>query len=219
MLYPDEATFTAMRMQMVEHQLRRRGIEDARVLDAMSRVPRHAFVPRHCQTQAYDDYPLPIGEEQTISQPFIIGHMLELLTLTATGRVLEIGTGSGYVTALLAELSSHVVSMERHATLASRAQEVLTRLGYSNVEIIVGDGMQGAMHSAPYQAILVSAAAPEVPSELLDQLAEAGRLVIPVGPPQTQQLQRIQILGGQPATQLWEFCRFVPLVPGVKSPS
>lgn len=213
---PDEATFTAMRLHMVEHQLRRRGIDDERVLEAMSRVPRHAFVPERCRAQAYDDYPLPIGEEQTISQPFIIGHMLELLTLAPTDRVLEIGTGSGYVTALLAEMTAQVVSMERHATLAGRAQGVLGRLGYSNVNVIVGDGMQGARECAPYQAILVSAAALEVPTDLQAQLAEGGRLVIPVGPAQTQQLRLIQLRDGQTETQLWELCRFVPLLPGVK---
>ena len=206
------AIFVTLRLRMVDYQLRARGIEDERVLDAMSRVLRHEFTAGRYRDQAYEDYPLPIGEGQTISQPYIVALMLEALALQPSHRVLEVGTGSGYVTALLCELAAQVVSMERFAVLADEARDLLTQMGYTNLRVIVGDGSRGYAESAPYDAILVSAAAPEVPPALLAQLAEGGRMVIPVGSYDSQQLQLIHMRNGQPHTELRELCRFVPLV-------
>jgi len=200
---------------MIESQLRARGFADERVLGAMTRVPRHEFTPSHLRNQAYEDHPLPIGEGQTISQPYIVALMLEALALRPTDKVLEVGTGSGYVTALLSELVAQVYSVERHATLVGEARELLSRLGYANVEVMVGDGSEGFAPSAPYDAIIVSAAAPEVPRALLAQLAEQGRMIIPVGPADSQQLQLIRMQNGQPQVTWRETCRFVPLVPGL----
>jgi protein-L-isoaspartate(D-aspartate) O-methyltransferase len=213
----DDAIFAALRLRMVEVQLRARGIRDERVLAAMAQVPRHEFTDQRFREQAYEDYPLPIGEEQTISQPFIVALMLELLAPEPDDKVLEVGTGSGYVTALLAELAAQVVSVERHATLAARARELLTGMGYRNVNVIAGDGSQGFPRFAPYDGILVSAASPEVPPALLEQLAEGARMVIPIGPAESQQLQVIQMQDGQPKITLRELCRFVPLVSGSTS--
>lgn len=211
---PEDSTIAALRQGMVDLQLRERGITDQRVLDAMARVPRHEFAPEHYRGQAYEDHPLPIGAGQTISQPYIVAIMLEALALSPTDNVLEVGTGSGYVTALLAELAAHVVSIERHAMLASPTKELLARMGYANVSAIVGDGSQGFPACAPYDAIIVSAAAAEVPSALLAQMAEGARMIIPVGPPDSQQLQLIRVENGQPRITLRELCRFVPLVAG-----
>jgi protein-L-isoaspartate(D-aspartate) O-methyltransferase len=211
------AGFSILRQRMVDSQLRGRGIADERVLSAMARVPRHEFAPEPYRDQAYDDHPLPIAQGQTISQPYIVALMLEALAMRPTDRVLEVGTGSGYVTALLAELAAQVISMERHAALADPARELLARLGYTNVRIIVGDGAQGFPELAPYDAIIVSAAAPDVPPALLAQLAEGGRMIIPVGPPDSQQLQLIRMIDGQPRITLRELCRFVPLIPGEPS--
>jgi protein-L-isoaspartate(D-aspartate) O-methyltransferase len=209
---PDNSTFTALRQRMVDSQLRARGINDQRVLDAMARVPRHEFAPERYRGQAYEDHPLPISEGQTISQPYIVAVMLQDLALSHADRVLEVGTGSGYVTALLAELAANVISVERHAALADSASDLLARMGYSNVRVIVGDGSQGFAESAPYDAIIVSAAAAEVPSALLAQMAEGARMIIPVGPPDSQQLQLIRMENGQPRITLRDLCRFVPLV-------
>lgn len=197
---------------MVDSQLRARGIADEGVLNAMARVPRHEFAPEPYRDQAYEDHPLPISEKQTISQPYIVALMLEALALRPTDRVLEVGTGSGYVTALLAELAAQVISVERHAALADSARDLLARMGYTNVRIIVGDGAQGFPECAPYDAIIVSAAAPEIPPALLAQLAEAGRMIVPVGPPDAQQLQLIHMENRQPRITLRELCRFVPLI-------
>src|SRR6267378_2246664 len=147
---------TAARQFMVSSQLRDRGISDPRVLDAMLRVPRHEFVPGPFRAQAYEDHPLPIGENQTISQPYIVAVMLESLQISPTDKVLEVGTGSGYVTALLAELAAQVFSVERHPTLADRARELLTALGYTNVRVLTGDGTLGLPAAAPFDAIMVS---------------------------------------------------------------
>src|SRR5579864_581870 len=204
--------YAPLRLQMVDSQLRGRGIRDERVLDAMSRVPRHEFAPERYRDQAYEDHPLPIGEGQTISQPYIVARMLEALALKPTYRVLEVGTGSGYLTALLAELTAQVFSVERHAVLAEASGELLARMGYTNVRVIVGDGSQGFAEAAPYDAIIVSAAAAEVPRALLEQMAEGGRMIIPVGPAESQQLQLIRMENSQPRTSLHELCRFVPLV-------
>jgi len=197
---------------MVDTQLRQRGIRDERVLTAMARVPRHEFVADPYRAQAYDDNPLPIGEGQTISQPYIVALMLEMLHLSEEDIVLEIGTGSGYQTALLAQLSRHVYSIERHATLAAQAQAVLARLGYRNVTIEVGDGSKGFPAHAPFDGIIVSAAAPELPQALFEQLKEGGRLVIPVGPAEAQFLQLVTKEEGKPVLSEQIPCRFVPLI-------
>jgi protein-L-isoaspartate(D-aspartate) O-methyltransferase len=204
--------FSNLRLRMVESQLRGRGIGDQRVLAAMLRVPRDEFAPERYRDQAYEDHPVPIGEGQTISQPYIVARMLESLELTPVDRVLEVGTGSGYLTALLAELAGQVFSVERHAVLADTARELLGLMGYTNVKVIVGDGSQGFAEEAPYDAIIVSAATAEVPPALLEQLAEGGRMILPVGPADSQQLQLIRIENGQTRTALRELCRFVPLV-------
>ena len=208
----DSPVLAALRQRMVNAQLRSRGISDQRVLEAMARVPRHEFAPPRYRDQAYEDHPLPIGEGQTISQPYMVAIMLEALCLQAGDRALEVGTGSGYVTALLAELTVEVVSVERHQALADGAQQLLDRLGYRNVRVIRGDGSRGFAQGAPYDAVMVSAAAPRVPPELIEQLAEGGRLIIPVGWDDAQQLQLIVKRDGQPRTMLRELCRFVPLV-------
>jgi protein-L-isoaspartate(D-aspartate) O-methyltransferase len=210
----DDSQFTSLRQRMVDAQLRARGVKDERVLAAMARVQRHEFAPEPYRDQAYEDHPLPIGEGQTISQPYIVALMLEALALVAADRVLEVGTGSGYVTALLAALVAQVFSVERHAVLADSAATLLARMGYSNVRVMVGDGSQGCAAGAPYHAIIVSAAASEVPSALLAQLAEGGRMILPVGTADSQQLQLIRMENGQPRVALRELCRFVPLVSG-----
>ncbi|HMB84460.1 MAG TPA: protein-L-isoaspartate(D-aspartate) O-methyltransferase [Terriglobales bacterium] len=202
------------REEMVRTQLAERGIRDPRVLGTMRNVPRHEFVPETFRQDAYEDHPLPIGEGQTISQPYIVAAMLEYLALQATERVLEVGTGSGYVTALLSLLSAEVYSVERHAQLAALSETTLHRLEYRNVKIKVGDGSQGWAEYAPFDAILVSAATPEMPPTLFAQLREGGRMVVPVGPPSCQELQLIGKVSGQPEVKVLEGCRFVPLVEG-----
>lgn len=204
--------FSNLRREMVDAQLRARGIRDPRVLDAMLRVPRQEFVDAPYRSEAYDDHPLPIGEEQTISQPFIIAISLQALELDGTESVLEIGTGSGYQTALLSLLAREVYSVERHPTLAENAAITLTRLGLGNVTIEVGDGSRGWPEHAPYGAILVAAAAPKLPESLVQQLAEGGRMVIPVGPPHSQVLQRVRKNQGKALIEPMEGCRFVPLI-------
>jgi protein-L-isoaspartate(D-aspartate) O-methyltransferase len=197
---------------MLEFQLRQRGIRDDRVLSAMARVPRHEFIAEPYRDQAYDDNPLPIGRGQTISQPYIVALMLELLSLKPEYTVFEIGTGSGYQTALLAELSRHVYSIERHPELAAQAESVLQRLAYANITILIGDGTAGLPALAPFDAIIVSAAAPEFPRTLFEQLREGGRLVVPVGPIDCQQLQLITKQLGSPVMTREIGCRFVPLI-------
>ena len=211
--------FASDRQRMVEYQLRGRGIRDERVLDAMARVPRHEFVPERFHAQAYEDHPIPIGYGQTISQPYIVALMLEALALEPTDKVLEIGTGSGYQTALLAELAASVYSIERHAGLAQNAERVLAKLGYTNIVVLVGDGSEGLPQHAPFDAIIVSAAAPELPSTLVEQLRDGGRMVIPVGPAHAQELQLVQKQQGQLLVSYLEGCRFVPLITGQGYPS
>ena len=206
--------FWGQRDEMVRVQLAERGIRDSRVLDAMRRVPRHEFVPEAFQADAYGDHPLPIGEGQTISQPYIVAAMLAHLALQAADRVLEVGTGSGYVTALLALLCAEVYSVERHAVLAAAAESTLRRLGYFNVKIRVADGSLGWPENAPYDAILVSAATPEMPPALFAQMREGGRMMVPVGPSSSQELELIRKAGGRPEVTVLEGCRFVPLVEG-----
>jgi protein-L-isoaspartate(D-aspartate) O-methyltransferase len=176
---------------MVKEQLERRGISDVRVLEAMRKVPRHLFVDPALAGRAYEDAPLPIGEGQTISQPYMVAVMTAALCLQGGERVLEIGTGSGYQAAVLAELAGQVYSIERIPALADRAQATLRRLGYDNVTIRVGDGSAGWPEAAPFEAIVVTAGAPSVPPPLVEQLQVGGRLVIPVGSPQAQTLRRV----------------------------
>jgi protein-L-isoaspartate(D-aspartate) O-methyltransferase len=208
--------FRTQRETMVRRQIAERGIRDERVLDAMRTVARHEFVPESFRQDAYEDHPLPIGEGQTISQPYIVAAMLEYLALQATDRVLEIGAGSGYVTALLSLLSSEVYSVERHAALAALAESTLHRLEYRNVKIRVGDGREGWEEYAPFDAILVSAATLEMPPALFAQLREGGRMMAPIGPPSSQELELIRKVSGQPEFRILEGCRFVPLVEGTE---
>jgi protein-L-isoaspartate(D-aspartate) O-methyltransferase len=211
------ALYSSLRHHMVDSQLRHRGLADERVLAAMERVPRHEFAPERYRGQAYEDHPLPIGEGQTISQPYIVALMLEALEISPADKVLEIGSGSGYVTALLAELAARVISIERHASLAESAAAQLERLGYSNVKLVTGDGTRGFPEAAPYDAIIVSAAAPEMPPDLIAQLGEGGRMIIPLGAEDAQQLRLVHMENGQPRIEYRELCRFVPLIPGVGS--
>jgi len=204
--------FLAQRRDMVESQLRARGIRDERVLAAMSHVARQEFVPVEFRDQVYEDHPIPIGEGQTVSQPYIVAIMLQALALNPSDTVLEIGTGSGYQTALLAELTGQVYSVERHASLAGMAEATLRRLGYSNVQVLLGDGSNGLADHAPFDAIVVSAAAPQVPPPLFEQLRDGGRMVIPVGPAPAQELQLLYKNAGQPLVTSLEGCRFVPLI-------
>jgi protein-L-isoaspartate(D-aspartate) O-methyltransferase len=200
------------RERMVASQLRARGIRDERVLAAMARVPRHEFVPSEFRLQAYEDHPLPIGQDQTISQPYMVALMLEYLAVEPENTVLEIGTGSGYQSALLAELAKRVYTIERHLALANFAARDLARLGYSNVTVLVRDGSHGLPEHAPYERIIVSAAAPRVPPALLVQLSESGRMILPVGSEHVQELQLIRKKNGVPLATSLEGCRFVPLI-------
>lgn len=204
--------FEELRRKMVDRQIRARGIASLRVLEAMLAVPRHEFVPAECQSAAYNDEPLPIGEEQTISQPFMVAAMAEALDLAGSERVLEVGTGSGYQAAVLSLLAPEVYTIEVHALLARAARERLARLGYDRVRVLVGDGSLGYPPAAPFEAIAVTAAAPRVPPPLVEQLAEGGRLVIPVGQSDHQELRQICKIGGRPTDRLLHYCRFVPLV-------
>jgi protein-L-isoaspartate(D-aspartate) O-methyltransferase len=206
--------FAAERHAMVETQLRARGIRDQRLLNAMASIPRHEFVDPRYRGQAYEDHPLPIAAGQTISQPYIVALMLELLQLDASSKVLEIGTGSGYQTAVLSRIAGHVYSVERHSELARPAAETLSRLGLTNVSVVTGDGSLGLAGHAPFDAIVVSAAAAEIPPALFEQLREGGRMIIPVGPPEAQELQLVRKQAGKALVSLREGCRFVPLISG-----
>lgn len=209
---PPGAGFEALRHAMVEQQIFQRGVVSPRVLEAMRKVPRHEFIPEDQQAEAYSDKPLPIGEGQTISQPYVVAAMTAALDLTGSERVLEIGTGCGYQAAVLAELAREVYSIESRAQLARTARERLARLGYANVQIRAGDGTLGWPEAAPFDGILVTAAAPSIPPPLLDQLAEAGRLVIPVGDADRQNLHRAVKFRGKIIEQRLFDCRFVPLL-------
>jgi protein-L-isoaspartate(D-aspartate) O-methyltransferase len=202
----------AARLHMVDSQLRARGISDVRVLDAMLRVPRDRFVSEPYRAQAYEDNPVPIGEGQTISQPYIVALMLESLQVAPADKVLEVGGGSGYATALLAELAAKVFSIERHPALAESARKVIAALGYTNVSVFTGDGTLGLPAAAPFDAILVSAAAPDLPPALFAQLTDGGRMIIPVGSVDSQQLQFIRMVNGRPVISHRELVRFVPLI-------
>jgi protein-L-isoaspartate(D-aspartate) O-methyltransferase len=200
------------RLRMVEEQLARRGIADARVLEAMRRVPRHLFVEEALRERAYGDHPLPIAEEQTISQPYIVALMTQLLELTGQEKVLEVGTGSGYQTAVLAELARRVCSIERLPRLAERARALLEQLGYANVWVRVGSGTLGWPDEAPFDRILVAAGGPSVPPPLFQQLAEGGRLVLPIGDPVNQTLTTVEKIRGEMNTHEHGECKFVKLV-------
>ncbi|MGZ3495087.1 MAG: protein-L-isoaspartate(D-aspartate) O-methyltransferase [Thermodesulfobacteriota bacterium] len=204
--------FPKARLKMVEEQIVSRGIKDAKLIEAMKKIPRHLFVEEALQSQAHTDHPLPIGEKQTISQPYMVALMTEALLLTGKEKVLEIGTGSGYQAAILAELSEKVFSVERIRSLAIRARKLLYELGYFNVEIKIFDGTFGWMEESPFDAIMVTAGSPDIPQPLIDQLSIGGRLVIPVGDALVQDLFRVtkteegvkkEDLGG---------CRFVKLI-------
>lgn len=211
---PQPDPFTTQRERMIRAQLVDRGICDSRVLQAFRDLPRQEFVPTEFRDQAYDDHPLPIGAGQTISQPYIVAIMLQHLNLQPHHRTLEIGTGSGYATALLAQLCKEVYAIERHTELAATAQTTLQRLGLSNIHIRTGDGTGGWPEVAPFDAILVSAAAAQMPPVLFEQLREGGRLLVPIGPSSSQELHLISKSDGQPVIKLLEGCRFVPLIEG-----
>jgi protein-L-isoaspartate(D-aspartate) O-methyltransferase len=200
------------RERMVEEQLLRRGITDVRVVDAMRRVPRHLFVEEALRERAYGDHPLPIGEEQTISQPYIVGLMTSLLELTGKEKVLEVGTGSGYQTAVLATLGRRVCSIERLPRLAERARRLLQQMGHDNVWIRVGNGTLGWPDEAPFDRILVAAGGPSIPPPLIRQLAEGGRIVVPVGDALNQTLTVVDNVKGELRTSQHGDCKFVKLV-------
>ncbi len=211
-LFRNAESLPQKRARMVEAQLRARGIRDERVLAAMGKVPREEFISNENGDNAYGDYPLPIGAGQTISQPYIVASMVEALELRPQDRVLEVGTGTGYQAAILGELSAEVWTIERHAELADKAREILQRLGYSNVHVVTGDGSLGLAEQAPFDKILVAAAAPRVPETLVAQLADGGRLVVPVGSRAEQQVLVVRKMGEQTVVTPREGCRFVPLV-------
>jgi protein-L-isoaspartate(D-aspartate) O-methyltransferase len=200
------------RVQMVEHQIAARGVHDPRVLEAMRDVPRHLFVSEDQKPRAYEDRALPIGSGQTISQPYIVAVMTALLGPESQHRVLEIGTGSGYQTAILSRLAKRVITIERHSKLAETAGQVFAELGLTNVEIVVGDGTEGLPDEAPFDRILVTAGAPAIPESLKQQLASGGRLVLPVGPSGYQYLTVIDRVGDAFQQQERDACVFVPLI-------
>jgi protein-L-isoaspartate(D-aspartate) O-methyltransferase len=204
--------FAERRLQMVEQQLRSRDVEDQRVLDAIGRVPRELFVPQRLRRRAYDDAALPIGQGQTISQPYMVARIVEALALRGDERVLDVGTGSGYQAAVLAELAGEVDTIERIPALAEQAQENLRAAGYEAVTVHVGDGSRGLPARAPFGGIAVAAAAPELPPALYEQLEERGRLVVPVGRRGLQRLQVVVRSPEGPAVLRSVPCRFVPLL-------
>jgi len=208
----NEDSFVQQRLRMVSDQIQRRGIRSERVLESMREVPRHEFVLPGDRSMAYEDHPLPIGYEQTISQPYIVAYMTDLLELQGDEVVLDIGTGSGYQAAVLAELARQVYTIERHESLAIRARTVFEKLGYTNISVHVGDGSLGLPEYAPFQAVLVAAAAPQVPQPLLDQLADDGRLVLPVGRYGSQSLEIWQRHGEDYKRRAVLPVAFVPLV-------
>jgi protein-L-isoaspartate(D-aspartate) O-methyltransferase len=209
---PAVTGFARARARMVERQLRRRGIGDERVLAAMEAVPREEFVPGSVRDRAYADSALSIGAEQTISQPWIVAAICQAMELSGSELVLEVGTGSGYSAAILSRLAGHVVSVERHRALSDGAARVLRSLEVTNVELVVGDGSLGAPDRAPFDAIAVHATAPAAPPALLDQLAEGGRLVVPIAEREADRLTVLRRHGGEIAGETIGPCRFVPLI-------
>jgi protein-L-isoaspartate(D-aspartate) O-methyltransferase len=205
-------TFESARRVMIETQIRQRGIRDERVLEALLAVPRHEFVAEHYLDAAYDDRPLPIGDAETISQPYIVAAMTAAARVEPGDRALEVGTGSGYQAAILAYLGAQVWTLDRNPRLVEEARRRLSRLSYSGIEVLCGDGSEGFAPAAPYQVILVTAAAPRVPPALLEQLADGGRLVIPVGELYQQDLEVIFKHGEETSTRFLDPCQFVPLI-------
>jgi protein-L-isoaspartate(D-aspartate) O-methyltransferase len=203
---------TVLRRRMVEEQIRRRGIRDERVLSALEDVPRHLFVPKETRHLAYADEPLPIGEGQTISQPYIVAEMTAALRLSGTEKVLEIGTGSGYQTAILARLCRELVTIERLPSFSAAAQRLLATMDIGNVTFVVGDGSLGFPGQAPFDRILSAAASPSVPAPWVSQLSEGGIIVLPVGDRYAQELTRVTRNEGRTETEVLGGCRFVPLV-------
>jgi protein-L-isoaspartate(D-aspartate) O-methyltransferase len=197
---------------MVENQLKSRGISDAAVLRAMEKVPRHLFLPEENMRSAYEDGPLPIGQGQTMSQPYMVALMTQCLEAQAGDKILEIGTGSGYQAAVLLELTGEVYTIERVPELAARAEQTLSALGYDRFHMQIGDGSKGWLDAAPFDGIIVTAGAPAVPQALLDQLTEGGRLVIPVGSRFSQTLFRVRRTGAAFKEEEFTMCVFVPLV-------
>ena len=198
---------------MVDRQIKNRGVTDPRVLAAMESVPRHLFVQDSLAATAYQDHPLPIAADQTISQPYIVALMAEAAEITPHERVLEVGTGSGYGAAVLAELAAEVITVERHQNLADRAAEVLTELGCHNVTVVNADGTRGYSQGAPYSAVVVTASTQNIPSPLIAQLADGGRLIIPLGSlGEVQQLTRLRRTGDRTTTETLGAVRFVPLI-------
>ncbi len=204
--------YQVARRRMVTEQLMPGGVTDSRVLEVMGEVPRHEFVSPGMESQAYEDRPLPIGLGQTISQPLIVAMMTEALAMDGSERVLEIGTGSGYQAAILAELAKEVYTIERVRDLSIRARKVLYKLGFENIRLRIGDGTLGWPEEAPFDRIIVTAGAPCVPDELVKQLADGGRMVIPVGGADIQQLDVVMKKGGEVHTRSITACRFVKLV-------
>jgi protein-L-isoaspartate(D-aspartate) O-methyltransferase len=205
-------SFTEQRTRMVERQLRRRGIDDERVLAAMEAVPREHFVPENLQGSAYNDSALPIGHDQTISQPWVVASICQALKLTGDENVLEIGTGSGYSAAVLARLADHVVSLERIPELGEEARDRLNELSIDNVEVVISDGSRGYPEDAPYDAIAVHAASPEAPHSLLAELASSGRLVVPIATGSADLLTAFTRQNGSLSQETIGPCRFVPLI-------
>jgi protein-L-isoaspartate(D-aspartate) O-methyltransferase len=202
--------YEILRKQMVDNQIIARGVQDERVLSAMSKVPRHLFVGEDQQHEAYNDHPLPIGEDQTISQPYMVALMTELMRLDGSEKVLEIGTGSGYQTAILAELVKEVYTVEIVERLAITARRILDELGYKNIKFKIGDGYDGWEKYAPYNAIIVTCGPSDVPQPLMDQLAEGGKLVIPIGYG-FQTLAILENINGELQKTESIECRFVPM--------
>lgn len=203
--------WAALRHAMVEQQIRKRGISSPRLLEVFARVPRHLFVPPGLIAHAYEDRALGIGESQTISQPYMVAAMTDFLELSGSEHVLEIGAGSGYQAAILAELAQQVITVEKNESLAQAARERLASLGYRNIEVVLGDGTLGWPVAASFDAILVAAAAPSVPPPLVEQLAEDGRLILPVGGSEKQMLLRIRKSAGKIFEEKLFACQFVPL--------
>jgi protein-L-isoaspartate(D-aspartate) O-methyltransferase len=204
--------FEALARNMVETQIRRRGVRDERVLEAMRQVPRHEFVSTELQNAAYEDRPLPIGEGQTISQPYIVAVMTEAARVSPGDKALEIGSGSGYQAAILARLGARVYTVERNPRLANESRERLRRLNYEKVEVLTGDGSKGLPALAPFDVIIVSAGTPSIAPNLLEQLADGGRLVAPVGGLQQQELLVLRRQAGKITTHSSGACQFVPLI-------
>ena len=200
------------RKEMVEFQILNRGVLDEKLLNVMRETPRHLFVPKALSRAAYDDNPLPIGYGQTISQPYMVALMTEILELRGDEKVLEIGAGSGYQAAILSRLAKRVVTVERVKELAERTKRLLKKYKYNNIVVIHGDGTRGYEKEAPYNAVMITAAAPEIPRRIIDQLADSGRIVAPVGPRYHQELVRIKKVNGKLQKEYFGGCIFVPLI-------